>query len=220
MCSLLIPREKTSHAEFLTLKFSERGNDIWYGNTKQNIRKTFLPKPSHPRKILAKFSGPKKIPESKIFLPKKSFYHYCSHLKSWVPPWVCSLLNRWLEHPTTMQMVMAFDSHSDSCSLMATKKYNFLTLSLISQVEWTASGIQLTWLTMTSISLDVKFFTYTHGFFIWDCTPGYNTFSYMYPNGLLVISSAELGFLSYWSGGITLNSVQSLSCKVNTVKMN
>ena len=73
---------------------------------------------------------------------------------------------------------------------------------------------------MTSMSLDVKFFMYTHGFVISDCTPGYCAAANIYPRGLLVKSSAALTFLSYWSGGITLNSLQSLSCKADTAKMN
>lgn len=72
------------------------------------------------------------------------------------------------------------------------------------------------WLTMTSTSLDVKFFRYTQGFFISDWTTGFCAVAIIYPKGLLVISSAELMFLSYCSGGINLNSGQSLSWKVDT----
>ena len=54
-------------------------------NPGKNITNNFTTQIKLPPKILANFSYPKKIPESKISNPKKSFDHP-RHLKSRVPP--------------------------------------------------------------------------------------------------------------------------------------
>ena len=54
-------------------------------NPGKNITNNFTTQIKLPQKILANFSYPKKIPESKISNPKKSFDHP-RHLKSRVPP--------------------------------------------------------------------------------------------------------------------------------------
>ena len=73
------------------------------------------------KKILAKFSYPKKIPESKISNPKKSFDHPC-HLKSRVPPL-----------PLGLHIMATLLQQSASCSSVprvAVSKFNS-TISLV-----------------------------------------------------------------------------------------
>ena len=63
--------------------------------------------------------------------------------------------------------------------------------------------------------LPVKFFNTAHGFFTSDCTVGSSANPNMKPKGRLAISCAELVFLSYSDGGITLNSLQLLGSKAD-----
>ena len=79
---------KKSHANFVALKFPERGNAI---TTQPGHYRFFLIPPKNPysnqatQKNTCQIFVPKKIPESKISNPKISFDHP-RQLKSWVHP--------------------------------------------------------------------------------------------------------------------------------------
>ena len=90
-------------------------------------------------------------------------------------------------------------------------------------ISWQKFPSQNCWLslTITSTYRPVKFFKNTQRFFKFpsDCTPGYFAEPNIYPRGRLLISSAALASLSYWSGGITLNSLQSLGCNADDTEI-